>query len=459
VVTSKLVEVAENYGLVSQEGISEFFKKSDTRNLEKLDADFRGALEDCADSAEGVSSGQFNYLASASFRAEQGCVRPDCRAARMSEFARFSLLYAEKVVFPFYAPTDLAPNWLHGNFRVLAEIRPLVDLGIVVPTQSAPCLCKKCWAGFSPVFHQVRNAAWDAAEQVKVRYLGAKFGRKRYRKNEWAFHLTFPDNFGASIPELLFIKEPKPVLKRFLEKKASEGSDLPIDLVRESGLLMSYFHHSSEDYILQRMYHRKASCAYLSDSGREISLLGKLLGESQEDARSAVLNSMSHDVSLFADIRLETLVNVRQQDGSAFAAYRSALNQAVKQASEKDNSPEQAKQIYSDILYPQLTSLERKYEVLRGRFKKDVLVDIGVPVAALVIGALSGGSHPTAASFLEAVGGLELLRTAGKHWKSIRDFDAPSDTVKVDPLYFLLRMKREHEKACQIESQYLSPRY
>jgi hypothetical protein len=451
---SRIVEVAEDHGLVTTDSISEFFRKNNPREFQKVDAEFREALDNCADSAMHVSSGEFNYLASASFRAEQGCSVPECRARRISEFARFSLLYAERVIFPIYVPRRLDPRWLDGNFRILAELRPLVDLGIVVPTQSSPCVCKKCIEGFSPVLNQVRNAAWDAADLIKVKYLGAKHGRKKYRKNEWAFEITFPPDFDADTPTLLFLDNPKPVLEKFVQKKGTEGSELPVEVVRDSGVLMAYFKHAAEDYMLQRLYRRRASCAYLSDSGREIRLLGQLLGESQEDRRSAVFASMSHDVPLFADIPLETLVSVRQQDGEAFAAYRGALNQAVKEANEKCITPERSKEIYSDILYPQLTALERKYQVLRGRLRNDVLFDVGVPIAAMIMGALSGGSHPLAANLLEAVGGVELLRSAGKHLKSMRDSDAPLDSVKSDPLYFLLRMKREYDKNCTNESRY-----
>jgi hypothetical protein len=287
-----------------------------------------------------------------------------------------------------------------------------------------------------------------------VRYLGAKHGRKKYRKNEWAFELTFPVDFDSGTPPLLFLDEPKAVLARFVQKKGTEGCEVPIEVVRDSGVLMAYFQHAAEDYILQKMYGRRASCAYLSDSGREIRLLGQLLGVGPEESRNAIFASMSHNIPLFADIRLETLVSLRQQEGDAFAAYRAALNEAAREASQKGVTQERSREIYSDILYPRLTALERRYEVLRGRFKSDVLLDIGVPAAALVVGALSCGSHPVAGNLLEAAGGLELIRSASKHLKSFRESEAPLDGVKSDPLYFLLRMKREHNKTCVNESRY-----
>jgi hypothetical protein len=288
-----------------------------------------------------------------------------------------------------------------------------------------------------------------------VKYLGAKHGRKKYRKNEWAFELTFSADFDPDTPTLLFLDEPRPVLERFVQKKGTEGSQLPIELVRDSGILMGFFEHASWDYILQENFRRTASCAYLSDSGREIKLLGQLLGESPEDARNATFASMSHNIPLFADIRLETLVSVRQQDGDAFAAYRGALNEAAREANQQGITPARSREIYSDIIVPKLVALERKYEVLRGRFKTDVLLDIGVPIAALVIGALSAGSHPFAANVLETIGSLDLVRSAGRHLKSARGSESSMDTVKSDPLYFLLRMKREHDKSCANESRYV----
>ncbi len=229
--TTRLVEIAENHGLITPESIDEFFRAGARREIEKVDIEFREALEDSADSTRHIPPGGSNYLASASFRAEQGCVVPECRARRMSEFARFSLLYAERVIFPVYMPEDTDPVWLNGNLRILAEIRPLLDLEIVMPTESHLAMCKECREQFSPVFSQVRDTAWESAARIRVTYLGSKYPESNYRKkkkkNEWAFHFAFPPEFESDIPTLLFVTELHPKLERFTRRKGSKGAAAP----------------------------------------------------------------------------------------------------------------------------------------------------------------------------------------------------------------------------------------
>ncbi len=228
--------------------------------------------------------------------------------------------------------------------------------------------------------------------------------------------------------------------------------------MRDSEILMNFFGHASEDYILQEIYRRKGGCAYLSDSDREIKMLQQLLGMEPDSAeRNAVFASMSHNIPLFSDIRLGTLVSLRQQEGDAFAAYRTALNEAAREANEKGITPERSKQIYSDILEPRVAALERKHRVLRERFKNDALIEFGVPIAALALGAFAGGGHPAAGGLLEIAGGIELIRSVGRHLKAFRDSGSSLDSVKTDPLYFLLRMKREHEKNCENETWFAKP--
>ena len=372
---------------------------------------------------------------------------PDCRARRMAEFSRYSLLYADKVVFPIYVPTDGDPVWLNGNLRILAELRPLLDVGIVVPTESAPCLCKDCSLNYSDVFSRVETAAREAASAVRVTYLGQGHTGKK-KLGEWLFRFTWPAEYEPAPAPLLYVNKLPAAIASFVADRKNEGLDVPTEMIRESAFLMMYFQHTSEDFILHNLFSRAAGCVDLSDSASEVSRFRSLAGCDREESRNEVFASMAHNVPLFADIRLETLVKVRQQDGEAFAAYRAALNEAANEASQRGTTAAQSQEIFSDVIQPKLTALERKHDVLRERIKKDALINYGVPFAALAIGAISGATHPMMGNLLQLAGGLDLVKTLAKQIHSLNLSEASLDTVKADPLYFLLRIKREHEKDC-----------
>ena len=190
----------------------------------------------------------------------------------------------------------------------------------MVPTESAPCLCKECAEPFAPIFEQVKRAADDAAAHIRVKYLRSDEDDAAPAGRNWTFHFTWPPEYDPAPAPILSVQLLSPSLARFVGNPANERKELPLELLRESNLLMSFFDEASQDYMLHSFLNETVGCVYLSDSDREVQQFRKLSGGKAEETRNAIFASMSHSVPLFADIRLETLVKVRMEDGGAFGA-------------------------------------------------------------------------------------------------------------------------------------------
>jgi hypothetical protein len=309
------------------------------------------------------------------------------------------------------------------------------------------CYCKECYAQYSaPIIEHARSAADAAAKGIKVKFLHTHTGRTRSNRTRWTFQITWPKEYSPSPVPILSVEKLPPVLERFI---GTHGEDtvLPIDVVRESELLINYFVPVSFDYLIQRTLNKSAGCVYLSDSEREIRQIEDLAGEGMDAKRNEILASMSHEIPLFANIRLETLSEVRRLDGDAFAAYRAALDQAASEASREGTTAERSRQIYFDVIQPKLSALERKYEVMRKRSKTDLILSYGVPAATLAMGVICGASHGVG-GVLEITGGLQLVKNLAKELQPIQQTDAALDPIRSDPMYFLLKMKKAHAKDC-----------
>jgi hypothetical protein len=309
------------------------------------------------------------------------------------------------------------------------------------------CFCEDCYERYSaPIIEHARSAADEAAKRIKVKFLRAFKERNRSNRILFLFQIKWPKEYSSSYAPIFSLKKLPPALERFIAAHGEE-STLPIDLVRETGMLLSHFVPVSLDYMIQRALDASAGCVYLSDSAREVRQIADLAGESENVERNEILASMSHEIPLFANIRLETLLKVRRQDGDAFVAYRAALDQAASEASRKGMTPAQSRQIYSDVIQPKLSALERKYDVIRRRSKSDLVISYAMPAAILAMGVICGPSHGIG-SLLEVAGGWELVKNLARQLQPIQQAAASLDPIRIDPMYFLLKMKKAHARDC-----------
>jgi len=447
--TKRVIELVESHGLTNVENISSYIKKCRGKQLDRLEHELREAVGDVSDTREVISGPSYSYLASASFRGESGCEEPKCRALGVEPLARFSLLYADKIVLPMRLSAGGDRSWLEGTFRVLAELRPLLDAGIVIPTETESCLCKECYGNYAvPILDNSHAIADSAAEQTKVTFEYALRRPRRTKANQLVFRIDWPEEYSPRPAPYLSVSESElhPVLGEFL-KGRNEETVIPVNVVQESDLLANFFLPVALDFMIQSFLGASAGCVYLSNSAREVRQIEKLGGADADSTRNEILAAMSHEIPLFANIRLETLLKVRRSDGDAFEAYRAALHSAANEAVQKGITPVQSRQIYFDVIHPKLSALERKYQVLRSRSKTNLIYSYGVPIATLAIGAICGPTHGLG-GLLEIAGGLELVKNVAKQLQPLQNADSSLDPVRSDPMYFLLKMKRAHAKDC-----------
>jgi hypothetical protein len=154
---------------------------------------------------------------------------------------------------------------------------------------------------------------------------------------------------------------------------------------------------------------------------------------------------MAHEIPLFVNVALETLVRVRQEESDSFSAYRGALNDALREAGKQGIGIKSVREIYQDIVFPKLSALELREKTLNKRFGKNLLVGYVPSAATLAIGlftdAQSSGMGQVVGKFIEAFG-LGIL------CNQVAQFGTSKDSVRSDPFYFLLKLKRSHEGDC-----------
>jgi hypothetical protein len=456
--TDSIISIVEEKGLITRENISRYFEQSSEEEVSALHERLRDALRESSQTVGGYLPTAYNYIASSSIRGESRCALPECRADQVGELARFSLLYADKVILPLLSPGSGALG-LQGDLMILSELRPLIDLGIVIPTSCELYLCEehkcRCEAIGAEFIKVAKSASDELAERVTVTYTTDDEILSLYpdrdatsvlklQQSLCILKVGWPDDYGQKVSNSLFLSDPD--LVKSIRELAKSDTRLPVDFLRRNGILFHYFEKPAFDYVLHSVFNGAADWRYLSDSVLETRLFRSLAGGGEsEEAKNIALDAMAHEIPLFVNVALETLVRVRQEESDSFSAYRGALNDALKEAGKQGIGIKSVREIYQDIVFPKLSALELREKTLNKRFGKNLLLGYVPSAATLAIGvfadAQSAGMGQFMGKFIEAFG-LGIL------CNQVAQYGASKDSVKNDPFYFLLKLKKSHENAC-----------
>jgi hypothetical protein len=445
----KLIDTLEDYGLVEANSITKSVSKLPFGEIEKI----RNELEEAVrvdvppvHTDPDVSFNAFNFLASSSFRGESGCSHWECRLRKGAILARYAALFCDQVVVPFrFHPTSHRATKTSQRERlattllILSEFRPLLDAGVIVPAPSDVHYCTEHFISEVPQGQQIlatqRELAESLYKELRVVYEPfPKYGTLR---------LTGPEEYlehGA----LFRVLSSHP---RWLppHAKTEKSYDLTIKDMRASGIVDSLTWQIAMDAAIQQVYGCRFGCSYLTDRPGEATFLTRISNADAVAARTAALCAeLVHSVPLFTDISLDRVMTIRREDHAAFASYRAAVTKIVSEniCEAKELSSKEARELYRDVLEPEVLSLEQQAKNERKFGLKNSLTKIGIVTGIVALGAYTGLLPGNLGEWYKAAGGAalgtglaEVVTSMSRNPKAVRNHN----------LYFLLRLKQETE--------------
>jgi hypothetical protein len=443
--SSRLIDTLENHGLVSSEAVQRLILdlpfQQVVRIREEIEASVGGDSESHADANGSLSS--FNLLASASLRGDSGCGSPSCRVQKARALARYSALFCDRLLLPLNLGSHGAVNQLGqrskliGALLSLTEMRPVIDAGIVVPVLAQTYFCPHC----SPQIGLIN----DRLLEVKNELVREVFDQ---------FSLTYdPMHQGEDLE--LIIKGPERYLEHgemlaTFQRSSATGFSLTGEMrvlsddeKRASGVIDNIVSAMARDVGAQQIYGTQFNVAYLTDRGGEAEVLARLDANDQLAARTAVLSAqLMHSVPLFMDLSLCQVMRIRNEDYAAFASYRAALGRILSDHvnSGKELTTQEAKDLYRDVLEPEILSLEQQARNERRTSLKGSLVRYGAAAGAIAFGAYTGLLPADLVKLFAAVGGVSLVTNLAE---SVASIQKNPPKVRNSNLYFLLRLQQE----------------
>jgi hypothetical protein len=199
----------------------------------------------------------------------------------------------------------------------------------------------------------------------------------------------------------------------------------------------------AEDLIFQKLYGYQYGTKYLTDLPGEAQFFACSSPEDELQRKTAAMCArLQHSVPFLRELPLAKVLRIRREDSGSFTLYRQALGKILREyiGGRNEILDGDAKQIFRDILEPELIKLQRLALVQRRASGKKMIAKTLVPAAIVSLGVISGFLPSDVAQLAKIVGATTLLNQAAETFLD----RTPPEQVHNHNLYFLLRLADEH---------------
>jgi hypothetical protein len=446
-----VLEVLETRGLVSADSVERLFNDWTFSDVKGVQEELDAALDQGAPPVQGASAmgDPFNFVASASMRGDFGCDSWECRLGKVGLLARYAALYTDTTVVPlpfgiFRGEEDEygARHFLSGTILCVQQLRPLVEAGIVNFARQEFPYCR------------------EHLRQALPQHAGtAKTAHRLYLENEGRFAVYGqpPEDSDDNSPSFRIEGPPEFLEHGSIWKVTSEIPDwlrgwrrlrkerkLSKATLRKSRIVSEIFDDLARDLAIEQVLGLKYDAKYLTNLPGEALMLSRF--NSRDDyfahCRNVLCAQLAHAVPLLEDLPIRTILKVRANEHDAFLQYRAALNSIVDDyiKQRKIVGRKEAKEIYSDVLLPEILKLNSEAKAVRRSAIKKAAAKTLIAAGVIGMGVFGGFLPAQLAEVIKTVGGVGLVRELGEAFASIERNPAQ---IRNNNFYFLLRLSQE----------------
>jgi hypothetical protein len=448
----RTIRLLEKNGIFTDETADDFALRSPLDRVRGLVEQIRNSVytksrEEVARHEENPTH-TFNFIPSRSIRGET-CGHWPCARSKLASLARYAALYADRLLLPLKVPPPgriedsvWSRDGVAFTIKEILLLRPLVESGIVTLVTPDFHFCEKCAEGAKAQVRMIDREV-DALYQARRREFAASYtpmtGQIARLVAGYAT-LTGPANYlehGTSV--CVFHNTPAWVPPH----RASTPTRLSRSTLEKSGLIRRVFKEMAWDVVFQQFYGVRFDGKYLTDLPGEAEFMHRISrGDEVVESTAALAAQLTHSIPLFAGVSVATILRIRREGSEPLILYRAALTQIVKDLLVKGEriTPARAREIFRDILEPQLAKLKAEAAARRRSATRKAVVKVGIPALVVSVGVLGGFLPAAISELLKAVGGVAMATSIGEALASLEKNPAE---VRSHNLYFLLRISQE----------------
>lgn len=371
---SKLIDYLESIGILTQEQLFNYVKDNDIKTLSGLILYMRQLIDEdymiC-------NYNPFVFMPNGDISGVGGCAEISCRVKRAEEFSVFSALYADKVyiqldfitnehfecwdVEEIASDINLSRAYKMALLRELAVILVYAELlknNIVCITPSHKMLCFDCFQ------RDVFGKTILDMEKIKKEYRSkARIVLDNFDEEKHEAQITI-NNIDEFFPEhnlfwcvtdeekLKVLKDEKPGTEI---KKQKYFGELIDRFVTDEVLSAMYTAKYCNEQRAKLITNKLSDGMFLSVSNNEQNL---------SDLKNNINSLPQYDLLITNNLDIKNVIRLRQEQAEAFNKYRVALTKAVAEQHKTTNVLDW-RQIYDDIIYPELNNLDMKMKQIK----------------------------------------------------------------------------------------------
>jgi hypothetical protein len=335
---------------------------------------------------------------------------------------------------------------LLDDIAVLLHMRPMIDAGVIEIAESGKHFCPNCLKNFgikgnpdSQISKLTSGVASDLLRSCDVT-LARTDECDVFQVTVNSRHILDHDIvFDISNHELDDLR----LSERDLSSAHSgQTVKLPKRAIRKIGI-----HLAQAESVVHDVVHQISS-AHILKSGivthRPIhcKLAGDMLGADADRHKlnDVILRHMDLVVPFLEELSLQDLALLRASEGDSFVRFRSAMARAVRDIVGRSGrfGPDDAKQMYGDVIEPRLAELRIRTKLKR---KQAVMIPASCLISTGIVVTLGIASGVVPLEIIQMVSALGGLGTPAAAIASGIQQAGTTEAIKLDEYYFLLRAR------------------
>lgn len=386
------------------------------------------------------------------------CSGVDCRSRHLGELALFAALYSDRVYMRNYFSEYLQhganykdENSLRRRFatdiNLLIQIAPLLETEKITPV-TPPNHCIHCVVENSfgkeadTRFEQIQNRLVSTYNKDVEYTLFIDSKRLLLRSEGPELLLEHPSSRTLKkIPDQ--IKNSPRLLSQLKSGKVVKLSRTTVKVLEEDKRL-AYRTVANIAFDLTTSQHLGTS--FLTERSLDAQALTEIFGDRTFEERNQIIEKyLTCLVPIAENVSLKDLIHLRNNEEDSFILFRNALGKAVDEyiKNNREFTERDAKQIYGEILQPQLAKLNTTVKNAKKHFVQNTSAKVVSWVGAISLG-IYAGFLPT--ELAAAAGALGLVPLIANVTNEILSQKNSEEQIRKEDVYFLWKVSQKGKR-------------
>jgi len=455
IMTALLFEQLENTGLLrgSEPCITKLEKMSKKELLDLL----AQSVELTYPQEQSPVVSIFSQSASLSLSGDRTpCHYIGCRLNRIRNLAQYAVLYADKIyaynILSYHLARHDIPSEeelkadVFDDLIILGYLRPLIEAKKIVLITPPQEFCPRCF-GYHFAEKSFRKKADALYEWLRQKFLSETQVELEKLGPDYGYLISGPDSLVGHGKNVRVVTELPETLNKKSRIMAKVNQGEVIKLSRTVLERSVKLHNEYAAEVLQNVFFELA-CAqcfntgFLTERALHVEALNYLSMDSDLIERNRIIQKyLTLLVPFIQSARMEDLIKLREKEPESFIIFRESFTKALSEYRSgitRPFGPEDARQLYGDIIEPSLSKLDQTLKSSTKKLLKGTAAKVIAWGGAISFGFYAGFVPENLVEAATALGLTHVLAELGSNLLGSR---IKKEELSNNDMYFLWRVR------------------